>query len=108
MTERRALVALSGIWFTTFFIFITLLVYWKFDDRLRGSCSLDVLGPGLWIVSLSILIPLTLIVILNVWILMVAEKHRKRIMAEAATNMSDVNRFFHARFLKHFLLLLQF
>jgi hypothetical protein len=36
-------------------------------------------------------------VILNVWILIVAEKQRKRILAETATNASDVNRFqFHA------------
>jgi uncharacterized oligopeptide transporter (OPT) family protein len=49
----------------------------------------------------------TLIVILNVWILIVAEKQRKRILAETAVTFttcegeeenktSDINRFFHA------------
>jgi hypothetical protein len=46
--------------------------------------------------TFTVLFPLTLIVILNGWILIVADKQRKSILAEAARNMSDVNNFFHA------------
>ena len=44
----------------------------------------------------TVYLPVTLIIIFDVWISIVAEKQRKRILAETATNTSDVHRFFDA------------
>jgi uncharacterized membrane protein len=89
-------VAISGIWLTACCIVIILLVYFrKSDDKLRSFCYLE---DTLYYFkdTFIVYVPLTLIVILNVWILIVAEKQRKRILAEIITNTSDVSQFFHA------------
>ena len=96
VTKQRVVVAISGIWLTAFFYLIVLLVHYrKFENGLRGLCYADntlVLLQDL----IFVYFPLTLIVILNFWILIVAAKQRKRILAETATNRDDVNGFFHA------------
>ena len=99
VTKRMVFVAISGIWVTACCLFIVLLVYFRKNDaKLRGFCYLD---DTLWFFTDTFIVycPLTLIIILNVWILIVAEKQRKRILAETATitNSSHVNRFFQAR-----------
>ena len=96
VTKRRVFVAMSGIWLTACCVFTVFLVYFrKSNEKLRSYCyindTLDFFGQTIIVYS-----PLTLIIILNVWILIIAGKQRKRILAETVTNMSNVNRFFHA------------
>ena len=96
VTKRRVFVAMAGIWLTACCVFTLFLVRTrKSDERLRSLCKLDVILIY-FKQTIIVYFPLTLIIILNVWILIVAEKQRKRILAETATNTSDVNRFFHA------------
>ena len=84
VTKRRVFLAISGIWLTTCCLFVLSLVQLRmFDFRLRNLCyindyihrSIDIFVGYL---------PLTLILILNIRILIVAEKQRKRILAETA------------------------
>ncbi len=107
VTKRRAFVALSAIWLTTCCLFIVFAVYYrKFDNKLRSFCYAN---DYLYIFqqAFTAYIPATLIVILNVRILIIAEKQRKRILPEtvAAVNtcngqgagkMAAINRFFHS------------
>ena len=96
VTKRRVLVAMVGIWLTVCCVFGLIFVYTsKFNERARGLCDMD---PTIILLKniFTVYFPLTLIIILNVWILIVAEKQRKRIMAETAINTSDVKRFLHA------------
>ena len=108
VTKRRVFVAISAVWLTACCLFIILLLYpRRGDGRLRSYCYIDAkihIFLGVFIGY----VPLTLILILNVWILVVAEKQRKRILAEtvvpvttsngqSANDMSRINRFFHAR-----------
>ena len=96
VTKRRVFVAMSGIWLTACSVFIFFLVHiQKSPEGIRSLCHLD---KSLVVLKQIIIVyaPLTLIIILNVWILIVAEKQRKRILAETTTNTGDVNRFFHA------------
>ena len=107
VTKRRVFAAISGIWLTACFLFIILLVYIRrYDDRLRSYCYLNTPLNFFKDVFIGYL-PLTVIFILNVWILIVAEKQRKRILAETVgavitsneqplNRMSHINRFFHA------------
>ena len=96
VTKRRVLVAIASIWLSACCVFVVLLVCMrKFDERLRGFCDLD-MALHLSKDTFTVYFPLTLIIILNVWILIVAKKQQKRILAETATNMRDVHRFFHA------------
>ncbi len=107
VTKLRVLAVISGIWLTACCLFIVLLVYLrKLDDRLRGSCFLN----NNFIYFKNIVfgyIPLSLILILNARILIVAERQRKRILAETSVavttcngqcvnKMSSTTRFFHA------------
>ncbi len=106
VTKRKVFIAMSSIWLTACCLFIVFLAHVKARGRLRSWCELD---KGLHIFRKVFIgyIPTTLIVILNVLILVVAEKQRKRILAEtvAAVNtcngqragkMAAINRFFHA------------
>jgi hypothetical protein len=95
VTKRRVFVAMAGIWLTTSCIFAVFLVHFRrSQDRLRSLCYLDdiLFSP---LIALTYYFPLTLTIILNVWILVVAEKQRKRILAETAIN-TNVYKFFHA------------
>ena len=106
VTKRRVFVAMTAIWLTTCCLFIIFLVHVRFDSRVRSLCEV---GEGLLIFKkvFIVYIPTTLIVILNVRILIVAEKQRKRILAEivagvntcngqAVRKMAAINRFFYA------------
>ena len=97
VTKRRVSVALSGIWFIACCVFILLTRFFRSSNETsRSVCTLD---DTLVYFKQTIIVyfPLTLIIILNAWILTVAERQRKRrISAETPTNRRDVNRFFHA------------
>ena len=107
VTKRRVFVAISALWLTACCLFIVFLVYFSpFDGTLRGYCNA---GDSLYILrqAFTAYIPTTIIIILNVQILVVAEKQRKRILAEtmgavntcngqAAGKMAAINRFLHA------------
>jgi hypothetical protein len=88
--------AIAGIWLTACCPFIVSLVYFRASDYgVRSFCDLND-EVFYFIQTFTVYFPLTLIVILNVWILIVAEKQRKRIFVGTVTNRSNVNGFFHA------------
>ena len=105
VTKQRVFAVVLGIWLTASLLFIILLVYYKrFDDRLRSLCIMNHILV-FFTDAFTAYMPLTLILILNVRILIIAEKQRKRIIAEAvsetcngqpANNMTHINRFFRA------------
>ena len=107
VTKQRVFVAILGIWLTACCLFTVLLVYFrKFDDRLRSLCYLDPLLAFPMNAFFGFL-PFILILIFNIRILIVAEKQRKRILAEtvvavttsngqSGNSMSRINRFFRA------------
>ena len=96
VNKRRVFVAMLGIWFAACCVFVVLLVHFeKHGSRSRSFCHLDY-NLSLFMDIFTVYFPLTLIIILNVWILIVAEKQRKSILAEIATNTSDFKRFFFA------------
>ena len=109
VTKRRVFLAISGIWLTACCLFVLSLVHWRMSDfRLRSFCDINDYIHH----SIEILVgylPLTLILILNIRIFIVAKKQRKRILAEtavpAAVTASDgllankmcaIHGFFHA------------
>ena len=96
VTKRRAFVAMAGIWLIACCVFTLFLARTrKVDERLRSLCHLNM--TLIYFKQTAIVyFPLTVITILNVWILIVAEKQRKRILAETTTNTRDVYQFLHA------------
>jgi hypothetical protein len=108
VTKRRVFLAISTIWLTACCLLIALLIYWRrYDFRLRGLCYVN--NYISWSLDVFVgCLPLTLILILNIRILTVAEKQRKRILAETAVHaittcngqpankMSAIHGFFHA------------
>jgi hypothetical protein len=98
VTKRRVFFTIWGVWLSACCFFVVFLVHFrKIDNRLRGLCYLDLeITPTAVIYTLISYFPLSLIVILNVWILIVAEKQRKRILLETATDTINVSQFFHA------------
>ena len=108
VTKRRVFLAISGIWLTACCFLIVLLVSYRYDFRLRSLCenkNNDIYHH--FVHSFVTYLPLTVIMIINIWILIVAEKQRKRILAEIAlpvttsngqrTNkMFAIHGFFHA------------
>ena len=110
VTKRRVFLAISAIWLTVCCLLIALLLHWKrsVGIRLRSLCHVNYYMSRLLIeISLGYL-PLTLTLIFNSWILIVAEKQRKRILAETAVaattsngqpanTLSAIHRFFQAR-----------
>ena len=97
VTKLRVFVVISGIWLTACCVLIVLVVYFRrSSDTSRGLCYLN---ETIIILKQTIIVyfPLTLIIVPNVWILIVAEKHQKRrILAETSPNRRDIKRFFHA------------
>ncbi len=107
VTKRRVFVAMTAMWLTACCLFIIFLVYFReFDGRLRSFCYID---RKLYIFqqAFTTYIPTAFILTINVRILIVAEKQRKRILPEtvaavntcngqAAGKMAAINRFFHA------------
>jgi hypothetical protein len=109
VTKRRVFLAISAIWLTGCCLLIALLFYWRrsVNSRLRSVCDINDYISRLVEIFASYL-PLTLILIFNSWILIVAEKQRKRILAETAVaattsngqpanKMSAIYRFFQVR-----------
>jgi hypothetical protein len=97
VTKRRVFVAVSGIWLIACCIFAVFMVqYGKHPNRFRSFCYLEDTLSFLMNALISYF-PLTIIAILNAWILKVAEKQRNRILVEtAATHAFKVNRIFRA------------
>ena len=110
VTKRRVFLAISAIWLTGCCLFIALLLYWRrsvVNFKLRSLCHTNYNIFHL-IENFFGFLPLTLILIFNSWVLIVAEKQRKRILAEtavadttsngqSANKMSAIHRFFQAR-----------
>ena len=93
VNKRRVFVAMLGIWLTACGVFVSFLFHVeKSSEKFRSLCHVD----KTLIFIIIFFLPLILIIGLNVWILIVAEKQRKRILAETRTNTGDVNGFFHA------------
>jgi hypothetical protein len=104
VTKRRVFAVISGIWLTVCCLLIVLLVYLRRFVGHTLICYLDDILACFSDVFIAYL-PLTLILILNVRILIVAEKQRKRILAETvvaattgngepANKMTRINGFF--------------
>ncbi|CAB3984797.1 melatonin receptor type 1A [Paramuricea clavata] len=108
VTKRRVFLAISGIWLTACCLLIVLLVSYRYDLRLRSLCHIrNLYIHHHFIHSFIGFFPLTLIIILNIRILLVAKKQRKRILAETAlpvatsngqpaNKMKAIHGFFHA------------
>ena len=107
VTKRRVFTAISGIWLTSCCLFTVFFLHWRGTTLLkRNLCDIDdILGHFVYVFIGYF--PLTLIIILNLWILIVAEKQRKRILAEtlvavancngqSANKMTRISRFFRA------------
>jgi hypothetical protein len=96
VTKRRVFTAVSVIWLTACCPFIVSVVHFQAaDDAVRSFCYLND-KVDYFLQTFTVYFPLTLIVILNVWILIVAEKQRKRIFTQTVTNRRNVNGFFQA------------
>jgi hypothetical protein len=108
VTKRRVFLAISGIWMTACCLLIVLTIHFRrYDLRLRSLCDINK-NVALYIMKAVVCyLPLTLVIILNSWLLIVAEKQRKRILAETvvpfttsngqpANKMSAIHGFFHA------------
>jgi hypothetical protein len=77
--QRRGFLAISGIWMTACCLLTVLLIYAGiYDFRLRSLCVINDYIRRFMDIFVSYL-PLTLILIHNIRILIVAEKQRKRI-----------------------------
>ena len=109
VTKRRAFLAVSGIWLTACCICIVRLVCYRYDlISFRSFCGTKNFGiQHYFIHSFVVYLPLTVIIIINIRILIVADKQRKRILAETAlpvttsngqpaNKMSAIRGFFHA------------
>ncbi len=107
VTKRRVFTAISGIWLTSCCLFIVFLLHWRGTTlHKRSLCEIDDILCHFMHVFIGYF-PLTLIIILNLWILIVAEKQRKRILVEtlvavatcngqSANKMTRISRFFRA------------
>ena len=92
VTKRRVFLAISGVWLTTCCFFVVFLVSYTYDFRLRRLCDIKKIDIHHHFINKSIVyLPLTLIIILNIRILIVAEKQRKRILAETALPVTTSN-----------------
>ena len=109
VTQRRVFLALSGSWLTACCVFIVSLLYYRiYDIKIRTVCRLMKNAYiHNFVTSFVGYLPLTFILILNIRIFMLAEKQRKRILAETAlpvttsngqlaNKMSAIRGFFHA------------
>ena len=107
VTKRRVFLAISGIWLTAccLCVVINVNVSFRYQLGLRNFC--DSKNVYIFIYKFVAYVPLTLIIIINIRILIVAKKQRKRILAEttlpvttsngqAGNKMSAIHRFFRA------------
>ena len=83
VTKRRVFFSILGIWLTTSCVFIVFVIsFGRLDEeKLRSFCYVNALFQYI-MTSFVAYLPLSLVIILNVRILIVAEKQRKRILAE--------------------------
>ena len=90
VTKRRVFLAISGIWLTVCCLCTVLLVHFgRFDSEQRSVCHAG--ENSLLLMSIFLgCVPLILIFILNLRILNVARKQRKRIFAET-TGTVDIS-----------------
>ena len=108
VTKRRVFISIFGIWLTTCWVLLVFVIYLRrSDERLRSFCSINHYLHHFMVAFVAYL-PLCLILILNVRILIIAEKQRKRILTETrvvpltscdektGNKMASVNRFLHA------------
>ena len=92
MSKRRVFLAISGIWLSACCVSVVFLVSYRYDFRLRSFCDNkinEIYHP--FIHSFVTYLPLTLIIIINIRILIVAEKQRKRVLAETALPVTTSN-----------------
>ena len=87
VTHRRVFLAVSGIWITTCCPFIVQYIH-SVSNRLQNACDIPV-NIGQFTFAFVGYIPLTFIFILNFRIFCVAQKQRKRIMAETTIASVD-------------------
>jgi hypothetical protein len=106
VTKRRVFLAIVGIWITACCLFIVFPVHFRrYDFRLRSLCDINN-NMALIMKAFFCYLPLTLVIIFNSWILIVAGKQRKRILktvvhattsdGQPANKMSAIHEFFHA------------
>ena len=107
VTKRRVFTCILGIWLTTCSIFLMFVIFVRrSDEKLRSFCSLNFYVHHFMVAFVAYL-PMCLLLILNVCILIIAEKQRKRILAETVipppscndktgNRLASINRFFHA------------
>ena len=88
VTKRRVFLAISGIWLTVCCLCTVLLVHFgRFDSEQRSVCHAG--ENSLLLMSIFLgCVPLILIFILNLRILNVARKQRKRILAETTVTVN--------------------
>ena len=92
VTKRRVFLAISGVWLTTCCVCVVFLVCFRYQLGLRNFCDIKSHGiQHLLIYNFVTFLPLSVIIILNIWILIVAEKQRKRILAETALPVTTSN-----------------
>ena len=109
VTKRRVFLAISGIWLTASACCLyVVIVSFRYQLGLRNFCDIkNFYIYHHFIYSFVAYVPLTLIIIINIRILIVAKKQRKRILAETAlpvttsngqpaNKMSAIRGFFHA------------
>jgi hypothetical protein len=109
VTKRRVFLAISGIWLTASACCLYVVnVSFRYQLGLRNSCDIkNFYIYHHFIYNFVAYVPLTLIIIINIRILIVAKKQRKRILAETAlpvttsngqpgNKMSAIHRFFRA------------
>ena len=109
MTSRRAFLAISGIWTAASGLFITFQIYFtKNNLAYRSYCPIQYRYIVYFVRVFMFYIPIVSTLVLNVWILSVARKQQRKILAEtkifglngdsseSAERISYVCGFFHA------------
>ena len=95
VTKRRVFLAISGIWLTTsaFCFYVVINVSFRYQLGLRNFCDIKnvYIYYHHFIYNCVIYVPLTLILIINIRILIVAKKQRKRILAETTLPITTSN-----------------
>ena len=108
VTKRRVFLVISGIWLTACCVSVVFLVSFRYQLGLRNFCDIKNVNIHHHLIhSFVAFVPLTLIIIINIRILIVAKRQRKRILAETAlpvttsngqpaNKMSSIHGFFRA------------
>jgi hypothetical protein len=108
MTNRRVFLAILGTWTAAFGLFVAFLINFTNDPSgYRSLCALTQINIAHFVRVFMFYVPISFILVLNVWILLVARKQRQRILAQTqiigangSRNESDkkisyVHGFFH-------------